>query len=444
MYTLLIVFFLVSIVFSFLCSIWEAVLLSITPSFIQTQLAEEGGIGRTLEEFKANIDRPLAAILTLNTIAHTAGAIGVGAQATAIWGASIMATAVTPVVMTLAILLLSEIVPKTIGANYWRELAPFTVRSLKLLMTVLAPLVFLSQLITKALKKDKDASVLSRADFTAMAELGKKEGVFDEGESTILKNVVHFDKVLAEHIMTPRTVVVTADETTTVREFHDAHPELRFSRVPVYEGSRDHVTGYILKDMVLRALVDGEDDKTLSSIRHEITAVKEDFPIPGLFEHFTTRREQIAVVVDKFGGIAGVVTMEDVIETLIGLEIVDEQDGIDDMQALARRKWEERARRVGLLEKLENEVEGQAKATPMVGAHMDAALADGQPVRVDGDSREPYDDAATPESSPTTDDPAVTDTAPDATPDTAMTPARDGSGEPAADGEPGRNSATSG
>ena len=434
MYTLLIVFFLVSIVFSFLCSIWEAVLLSITPSFIQTQLAEEGGIGQTLQEFKANIDRPLAAILTLNTIAHTAGAIGVGAQATAIWGASIMATAVTPVVMTLAILLLSEIVPKTIGANYWRELAPFTVRSLKLLITVLAPLVFLSQLITKALKKDKEASVLSRADFTAMAELGKKEGVFDEGESTILKNVVHFDKVLAEHIMTPRTVVVTADETTTVREFHDAHPELRFSRVPVYEGSRDHVTGYILKDMVLRALVDGEDDKPLSSIRHEITAVKEDFPIPGLFEHFTTRREQIAVVIDKFGGIAGVVTMEDVIETLIGLEIVDEQDGIDDMQALARRKWEERARRVGLLEKLENEVEGQAKATPMVGTDSDAALAEGRPVRVDGDSHEPYDDVPAQESSSVA----------GATTDGATSTERDASTDPATGDEPTKNSATTG
>ena len=155
MYTLIIVFFLVSIVFSFLCSIWEAVLLSITPSFTQTEVQKGSELGANLNEFKENIDRPLAAILTLNTIAHTVGAIGVGAQATAIWGASVVSTAVVPVVMTLAILLLSEIIPKTIGANYWRELAGFTIKSLKLIMWVLAPLVFISQIITKVLKKDK-------------------------------------------------------------------------------------------------------------------------------------------------------------------------------------------------------------------------------------------------------------------------------------------------
>jgi len=365
MYTLLIVFFCVSILFSFLCSIWEAVLLSITPSFTQTKVAEGGELGQTLQAFKANIDRPLAAILTLNTIAHTVGAIGVGAQATAIWGASVMSTAVVPVVMTLAILILSEIIPKTIGANYWRELAPFTVKSLNLILWVLAPLVFVTQIITRALKKDKEASVLSRADFTAMAELGEKEGVFDAGESTILKNLLRFDEVLAEHVMTPRTVVVAADETTTVRAFDDAHRHLRFSRVPIFDGSLDHVTGYVLKDQLLRALVDGEDDKPLAAIRREVTAVKMNFPIPRLFDHFTTEREHIALVIDDFGGLAGIVTMEDVIETLLGLEIVDERDGAVDMQALARRNWEERAKRLGLLEQLEAEVQSQNEATPM-------------------------------------------------------------------------------
>ena len=367
MYTLLIVFFGVSIVFSFLCSIWEAVLLSITPSYTQTMVSEGGELGRTLEAFKANIDRPLAAILTLNTIAHTAGAIGVGAQATAIWGASVISTAVVPVVMTLAILILSEIIPKTIGANYWRELAPFTVKSLNLILVVLAPLVFVTQLITKALKKDKEASVLSRADFTAMAELGEREGVFDEGESTILKNLLRFDTVLAEHVMTPRTVVVAGDQSMTVRAFHDTHPRLRFSRVPVFEGSLDKVSGYVLKDAVLRALVDGEDDTPLSALRRDIAAVNESYPIPQLFEHFTMRREHLALVVDEFGGTAGIVSMEDVIETLIGVEIVDEQDGSSDMQALARRRWEERAASLGLLEQLEAEVDAQKEITPPIG-----------------------------------------------------------------------------
>lgn len=351
MYTLLIVFLLVSIVFSFLCSVWEAVLLSITPSFTQMRIQEGGELGATLQSFKENIDRPLAAILTLNTIAHTAGAIGVGAQASKIWGTSIMATAVVPVLMTLAILILSEIIPKTIGANYWQELAGFTVKCLRFVMWVLAPLVYVSQIITKALKKDKDASVLSRADFGAMAELGTQQGVFDEGESNILRSLLRFNTIFAKNVMTPRTVMIASDQHDTIRQFHDAHPHLRFSRIPVYETSPDHITGYVLKDTVLRQLVEGHGDQPLSSIRLDVTAVKEDFPIPDLFSHFTSNSEQIAVVLDEFGGTAGLVTMEDVIETLLGLEIVDEQDKATDMQALARKQWEERALSVGLIEK---------------------------------------------------------------------------------------------
>lgn len=358
MYTLLIVFLLVSIIFSFLCSVWEAVLLSITPSFTQMRLQEGSELGKTLQAFKENIDRPLAAILTLNTIAHTVGAIGVGAQATKIWGASFMSTAVVPVLMTLAILILSEIIPKTIGANYWQELAGFTVKCLKFVMWVLAPLVYISQIITKALKKDKAASVLSRADFGAMAELGTQQGVFDEGESNILHNLLRFNTIFAKNVMTPRTVMISSDQNTSIREFHDTHPNLRFSRIPVFENSSDHITGYVLKDNVLKELVDGNGDKPLSSIKRDVLAVKEDFPIPDLFSHFTAKREHIAIVLDEFGGTAGMVSMEDVIETLLGLEIVDEQDNATDMQALARKQWEVRARSVGLLEKDSDANEG--------------------------------------------------------------------------------------
>ncbi|MFT4728969.1 MAG: CBS domain containing-hemolysin-like protein [Granulosicoccus sp.] len=357
MYTLLIVFLFISIIFSFLCSIWEAVLLSITPSFTQMKIQEGGELGTALKEFKDNIDRPLAAILTLNTIAHTAGAIGVGAQATKIWGASLISTAVVPVVMTLAILLLSEIIPKTIGANYWKELAGFTVKCLNVVMWILAPLVFVSQIITKALKKDKEASVFSRADFGAMAELGSQQGVFDEGESNILRNLLRFKTIFAKDVMTPRIVMIAADQSTTIRDFHDANPNLRFSRIPVYEQSQDHVTGYILKDQLLKQLVDGKDQDTLESIRRDVLAVKQSYPIPDLFAQFTEKREHIAIVVDEFGGTDGIVTMEDVIETLLGLEIVDEQDKAADMQALARKQWEIRARNMGLLDSISDSLE---------------------------------------------------------------------------------------
>lgn len=350
MYTLLIVFLFVSIIFSFLCSIWEAVLLSITPSFTQMKIQEGDELGTKLKEFKDNIDRPLAAILTLNTIAHTVGAIGVGAQATKIWGASLISTAVVPVGMTLAILLLSEIIPKTIGANYWQELARFTVKCLNVVMWILAPLVFVSQIITKALKKDKDASVFSRADFGAMAELGSQQGVFDEGESNILRNLLRFKTIYAKDVMTPRIVMIAADQTTSIQAFHDTHPHLRFSRIPIYAESQDHITGYILKDQLLKKLVDSQGDAPLESIRRDVLTVKESHPIPDLFSHFTAKREHIAIVVDEFGGTAGLVTMEDVIETLLGLEIIDERDKAADMQALARKQWEKRAKNLGLLE----------------------------------------------------------------------------------------------
>lgn len=360
----LIAFLLVSIVFSFLCSVWEAVLLSVTPSFTQMQIQEGSELGKTLKSFKDNIDRPLAAILTLNTIAHTVGAIGVGAQATKIWGESIIGSVVVPVVMTLAILILSEIIPKTIGANYWKELANFTVRSLKLVMFLLGPLVFISQLITKALKKDKGASVLSRADFGAMTELGSEQGLFDEGETNILRNLLRFKTICAENVMTPRTVMIAADEEFTIRQFHDAHPELRFSRIPLFKTSADHITGYVLKDRVLQELIKGNEDQPLSTIRRHALAVKGDCPIPELFNHFTDKREHMAIVLDEFGGTAGIVTMEDVIETLLGLEIVDERDNVPDMQRLAREQWEARARYLGLIQVGEADAEGEeAKPT---------------------------------------------------------------------------------
>lgn len=351
MFSMLILFFVLSIVFSFLCSIWEAVLLSITPAYTQ-QLVQQGGEpGESLQAFKENIDRPLAAILTLNTIAHTVGAIGVGAQASRIWGVSFMASVFVPVVMTLAILLLSEIIPKTIGANYWRELTPFTVRSLNLVIKALAPLVMLSQVITRVLKKDKSASVLSRADFTAMATLGSQQGVLEESESQYLQNLLKFNKVRAQDVMTPRTVVISSDENTSLADFHARHSDLRFSRIPIYSESPDNVTGYFLKDEMLASLLKTPDAAIpVSELRRDIIAVAEEFPILKLFTRFIETREHVALVLDEFGGKAGIVTMEDVIETLLGIEIVDELDDTEDMQALARKRWKERAQHLGLLE----------------------------------------------------------------------------------------------
>lgn len=349
--TLLLLFLTISIVFSFLCSILEAVLLSVTPSYISIKEQEGNPLATDLKAFKEDIDRPLSAILTLNTIAHTVGAIGVGASATKVWPDNDLITGmVVPVLVTLAILILSELIPKTLGANSWKSLTGFTVKSLKLMMFALAPFIWMSQLITKGLKKEKDKSVLSRVDYLAMTQVGEKSGAIKKGESKIIQNLLKFESIKVSDTMTPRTVVVSAPENMTIGEFHNKHPELRFSRIPVYKETPDNITGFFLKDQLLLSLVNKKDDAPLSAIKREIITTNRNLPIPELFNLFMEKREHIAEVVDEYGTMSGIVTMEDVIETLLGLEIMDEFDNVKDMQQLARKNWEQRARRIGLIQ----------------------------------------------------------------------------------------------
>jgi len=347
---LLILFFLISIVFSFLCSIWEAVLLSITPAEVEIRFQKGTKLGNQLKKFKENIDQPLAAILTLNTSAHTIGAIGVGATAAKLFGNTIWATVVTPVVMTIAILILSEIITKTLGANNWKKLIPFTITSLNFIIKILYPFVWLSQSITKGLKNDEEKSVLSRADFSAMTDIGDKEGLFKHGESRIIRNLLSFNTILAKDIMTPRTVAKVAQKNQTIREFFDENKDLRFSRIPIYKETKDDIDGFFLKDDLLTNIINGNGDSQLKEIAREIHIVNEQIPVPNLFNHLMENREHIALVVDEFGGMAGIVTMEDVIETLLGLEIMDEFDTIEDMQIYARNNWEKRAKELGLID----------------------------------------------------------------------------------------------
>lgn len=353
MYTLLIAFFFVSITFSFLCSLWEAVLLSITPSYAEIKKQEGTALGKHLVSFKTDIDKPLAAILTLNTIAHTVGAIGVGAQATTIWSESspVITGLVVPAVMTVAILILSEIIPKTIGASQWQRLVPFTVSCLLFIITVLYPFVWLSQFITKRLKKDAAGSILSRSDFLAMAEIGAQQGVFEQNESNIIGSLLKSDQVTAQDIMTPRTVVFAASADESIEEFFRANQPLKFSRIPIYhDESKDNISGYLLKDDLLSAMIQGRDNEAISSLQREVMLVPQDFPLPELFNRLLEGREHLAVVIDAFGGMSGIVTTEDVIETLLGMEIVDESDSEVDMRQLARQNWQTRAKARGLIQ----------------------------------------------------------------------------------------------
>lgn len=343
---LLLLYLFIALFFSFLCSVLEAVLLSITPSYISIASQEDPELGKSLEQFKDNVDRPLAAILTLNTFAHTIGAAGVGAQAQLIWGDAYIS--ITSGVLTIIILIFSEIIPKTIGANHWRQLAPFTIRTLKIMIySPLYPIIILSQFITRRLKNDKSRSVLSRADFTAMAEIGIKEGIFKQGESQIIRNILRFNKIMVRHVMTPRTVVVSAQEDIPIIDFFRSFPDLRFSRIPIYKENLDDVTGYVLKDEVMYKLIHNEGDKPLKSIARKIQVVPEHMPIPTLFNRLLEKQDQVALVVDEYGGTAGLISIEDIIETLLGMEIIDEMDQIADLQTWARNNWEKRSRRLG-------------------------------------------------------------------------------------------------
>ncbi len=354
---LLITFFLVSIGFSFLCSVLEAVLLSITPRFISQEVNKGTNVGRALQEYKKDIDRPLSAILTLNTIAHTVGAVVVGAQAGKLFGSNhfsvlginISMESIIATVLTLAILIFSEIIPKTIGANNWQALTPFTVNSLKVIMFVLAPLVWLSQLITRNLKKEKEKSVFSRRDFAAMAHEVKEGGTLAHSEYRIITNLLGLDKLTVRDIMTPRIVMTIADGNITLEDFYKSHNPLPFSRIPIYE-NMDEFSGMVLKDDLLQQLVEGNKEKKLKDIAKPLLYVKDSAPLPQFFEELSSNSAHMALVVDEFGSTVGLVTMEDLLETIIGVEITDESDAFEDLRKYARDKWEERAKRLGVME----------------------------------------------------------------------------------------------
>ena len=344
---LLVFYILLALSVSFLCSIMEAVLLSVTPSYVAAQERENHPAAQRLRTLKNDIDRPLAAILSLNTIAHTVGAAGAGAQATYVWGDSIVG--VFSAVLTFLILVLSEIIPKTLGAVYWKKMAPTITRMLIPTIWIMWPLVKLSKGLTLLLSRGKQDAKISRDEIQALAELGQEEGIFEEKESRVLKNLFRFGSLRVKDIMTPRIVVSALPENKTVGEIVSENSEFRFSRLPLYGKNRDDITGYVLKDEVLLKAAQEENDLPLSALKREILVMPAKLPLPELFERLLDRLEHIALVVDEYGGVAGVVTMEDVVETLLGLEIVDEADSVEDMQALARKQWFKRAERLGLL-----------------------------------------------------------------------------------------------
>jgi CBS domain containing-hemolysin-like protein len=331
---------------SFLCSILEAALLSITPA--QVAVLNESGsrTGKRLKRLKREIDQPLSAILSLNTVAHTFGAAGVGAQAQIIFGQAWLT--VISAVVTLLILVFSEIIPKTLGATHAKALAGFTAASCIVLIYLTWPLVQLSKLITHWLASDKTTPTVSREEFRVLAQTGMREGVFEKEESNIFLNLIRFSAIRVEDIMTPRVAVAMMRGDQTVSEIMESSRRMNFSRYPVCGESDEDILGYVLKTDIMLAQAQGDGDTLLETLKRDVLFVPEFVSLQALFSHLLARQEHFAVVVDEYGGLAGVVTMEDVLETLLGMEIVDESDTVEDLRLAAREKWEARARKLGM------------------------------------------------------------------------------------------------
>ena len=337
----------VALAVSFFCSILEAVILSVTPSFVEALEQKSPVIGARLRYLKLHIDRPLAGILSLNTIAHTVGAAGVGAQSLLVFGSAYVA--VSSAVLTFLILILSEIIPKTLGALYWKRLTPMAVRVLPVLIWSVYPLVILSQKIAHWLSRGRRGPVVSREELQAMTDLARRLGLFSRQESRILKNLLLVGKLKVRDVMTPRPVLFLLPSDMTVGEVVNRYPKIRFSRIPIHDGDPENIHSFVLTNDVILEASQGRPHTPLSELAREIKVVPETMPLILIFEEFLSEGEYVAIVVDEYGGIEGIVTMEDVMETLLGVEVVDESDLEADMQALARRQWTKRARALGII-----------------------------------------------------------------------------------------------
>ncbi len=325
---------------SFLCSIMEAVLLSTPQSFLIVK-HESGNLwAKTFLDLKSNIDKPLSAILSLNTVAHTVGAAGVGAQAVKVFGEA--SFGIISAILTILILILTEIIPKTIGARYWRSLSKLTTFIIKITIIIAYPLVVISSVITRMISSNQNEQTTSREEIAALASIGTDEGVFSDKEHKIIQNLLRLKNVKVTEIMTPRVVLAIADENLLLKEFLKNKDYLKFSRIPVYSGNDENITGYVFRQTVFEKLAEDQFELTLKDIKRDIVIAPDSIVLYTLWEKLLEKKEHIALIVDEYGGLDGIVTMEDIIETLLGLEIIDEKDTITDMQKYARDRWTER------------------------------------------------------------------------------------------------------
>lgn len=343
---LLLLYIFVAIGVSFICSILEAVLLSVNSAYIANLVNEKKETGTLLQEQKADVGKPLVAILTLNTIAHTIGAAGAGAQAAMVFGNVYLG--VFSAILTLLILVFSEIIPKTLGAHYWRQLAPMSAYTLKYMIWLLMPFIKLAEMITNRFKSGENLNGFSREEFAAMADLSSEEGQLDVQESHFLKSLLLLRKMKVKDAMTPRTVIFSLSENLLVEEYFHKYDQVHFSRIPIYRDETDNIVGYVFRSDLLLAQARDNGQNPLGNYIRPIPTVLETYRLQRVFDKLINERSHMMLVVNEYGSVLGIITLEDVIETALGLEIVDERDRAIDMQHEARRLWKKRAKDKGI------------------------------------------------------------------------------------------------
>ncbi len=335
---LLTVYVSIAIGVSFICSILEAVLLSLSPSYIAQLKQQHHPAAKGLAKLKDDVDRPLASILTLNTIAHTIGAAGAGAQASVVFGSQWLG--VFSAILTLGILLLSEIIPKTIGATYWRQLAPYSTGILTWMVWALTPFVWFSEQITKRLARHNAAPKL-RDEISAMALLAKESGEFMDNESRIISNLLSLPDIPVTKIMTPRPVLFRVNAEQSINDFLNEHCSCSFSRPLVYSEDKDNILGFVHRLELFKLQHAGEGARQLGAVMRPIEVFLNNISLPKAFRAMLSKRLQLAVIVNEYGTVQGLVTLEDIFEHILGEEIIDEADRNTDMQELAYQRWEQ-------------------------------------------------------------------------------------------------------
>lgn len=340
---LLVVLFIVPVVLSFICSLLEAVILSVSPAYIAVRVHKGKKYGVLLNNLKRNVDRPLAAILTFNTIATTFFAAAVGAQVQAVFGnEAITAASAT---LTFTILVVSEIIPKTLGATYWKTLAPVAAHLIHVLIYLGYPFVLLSEGIARMLS-GRGGQNVTREEMIMTAELGAKAGILNVNESSIIKNLLLLNNIFVSDIMTPRSVLAGVDRDMTVQEVMEKHRPIRFSRLPVYNKDLDHIEGLVHRYKVLEASSSDQHQKKMYELMSPIDTIEEDVPVSRALDRFIKTKKHLFLVIDEYGTTLGIVTLEDAIETLLGVEIVDEFDSVADLRQYALEQWQMRKKNI--------------------------------------------------------------------------------------------------